>query len=298
MPSDDGVGCLMTGESAESQVLSGAVVDTPITTDYELDALANVIAEAAREDRWSDPRSLAADENAGDDWVRFGDPASWFQGRTIIQMGWAYTYDNENGIVSQEHVAPDLLLRYGVSPRLQLQFGWAGLVHTKVEDTLLELSDEFDDLDGPNVGAMLLLWRQDGIRPRLLIGASLPIDTEGDPFALEALQPATQVTYSWRPRESWRLSGTTGALWISDEDGRSLDFNQSFTMERSFDAGFGAYFGWNGLFAAGNRSDQHVLEIGTWFDLSPSKQLDFRFGRGMNESAPDVFTAVGLSFGY
>ena len=163
------------------------------------------------------------------------------RGRALIEGGYAYVTDSAGPYRASEHVVPDLLLRVGVTERLEVRDGWPGV---SIIDERGPLGDSSDTraLD-PNVGLMWDLFAQDGWVPQTAVLASLPITLAGDRFSMNSIQPLSGLLYQWRLTDALTLGGESSVAFprrgdhtcngngppastISDRAGRSVCYGK------------------------------------------------------------------------
>ncbi|TVS11904.1 MAG: hypothetical protein EA424_23205 [Planctomycetaceae bacterium] len=101
-----------------------------------------------------------------------------------------------------------MLLRFGLTDRLELRLGWPGYVSSDSDDPAIG-SGLTGTLD-PNVGLLYDLWGQRGWMPQAAVLAAIPVPLEGNPFALNSLQPLTQLMYSWETSDRTAVTGRSG----------------------------------------------------------------------------------------
>jgi hypothetical protein len=214
------------------------------------------------------------------------------QGRVQIEAGYVFTYDEAPGLRTWEHTVPDLLLRVGLTERLEVRVGWPGYVAT-IDDGPLGRIGSDRTLD-PNVGFMLDLFPQRGWVPQTAILASVPITLQGNPFAMESLQPLNQLLYAWYPTERWSFGGTTGFSLFEEEGDHFLQFQQSVNTDYLLTERLAAFVEWTVLVDHGSADDgqQHLLGGGLSFLWTDRLEVTWRAGVGLNERAPDFLTGV------
>ncbi len=214
------------------------------------------------------------------------------QGRVQIETGYVFTLNRADGAKTWEHAAPDLLFRVGLTERLELRLGWPGYVATIHEDaTGRTCSDRTLD---PNVGFMLDLFGQQGWIPQTAILASVPITVEGNPFALQSLQPLSQILYCWYLSDRLSFGGTTGMALFDDQGDHFIEFQQSVDIDYLVFDRLGAFVQWTVLADYGSADDgaEHMLGAGLAVLCNDHFQVSWRAAVGLNERAPDWLTGV------
>ena len=218
------------------------------------------------------------------------------EGRTQIEGGYSFACDRVDDAQATQHVVPDLLVRYGLTDRLELRIGWPGFVSTHYGEPLADRSR--DEVLDPNVGFLFDLWPQRGWLPQAAVLASVPITLRGNPFTMESLQPLTQALYCWRLNDRLTLGGTTGAALFRVDDDNFIQFQQTASLDWSATERMATFVEWEMLADHGSDDDgaQHLLGLGVCFLLTEQLQLTWRAGVGLNDRAPDFVT--GIYFAY
>ncbi|NQT12846.1 MAG: transporter [Planctomycetes bacterium] len=218
------------------------------------------------------------------------------RGRTQIEGGYALVLDQADGVRVTQHAFGDLLVRFGLTDRLEIRFGWPGYVTTDFDGTGVGGSSS-DTLE-PNVGFMLDLWPQQGILPQTAVLAAVPLTLEGNPFALESIQPLSQLLYRWQLSDRIAWGGTTGmALFDVAGDG-FVQFQQTVNLDGLVTRRLGLFAEWEMLVDHGSADDasQHMLGGGVSHLLTERMQITWKAGLGLNEPAPDFLADVRLSY--
>jgi hypothetical protein len=218
------------------------------------------------------------------------------RGRMQIEGGYALVFDRADGVRATQHAFPDLLVRFGLTDRLEIRFGWPGYVATDFDGPGIAGSSS-DTLE-PNVGFMFDLWAQQGILPQTAVLAAVPLTLEGNPSALESIQPLSQLLYRWQLTNRLACGGTTGlALFDVAGDG-FVQFQQTVNLDGLVTQRLGLFAEWEMLVDHGSADDaaQHMLGGGVSYLLTERVQITWKTGLGLNEPAPDFLTDLRLSY--
>jgi hypothetical protein len=212
------------------------------------------------------------------------------RGRVQIEGGYAFVYDAAEGSRVTEHTVPDLLLRVGLTERLELRIGWPGYVSTRYEGRLA--ADSTGRTLDPNVGFMFDLWPQQGPIPQTAVLAAVPITLEGDPTVMNSLQPLSELLYCWYLSDRLALGGTTGVALFRDDGDDFIQFQQSINLDVLLHDRLSTFAEWQ-LFADHGSVDdgpQHLLSAGLSWLWTDRFQVSWRAGGGLNDRAPDLLT--------
>jgi outer membrane putative beta-barrel porin/alpha-amylase len=220
------------------------------------------------------------------------------RGRVMLEGGYAYVTDSSAGTTITEHVVPDLLLRVGVTERIEVRIGWPGASVVN-QDSATGSSTTTTTLD-PNVGLMMDLWSQQGWLPQTAILGSVPITLGGNRFAMSSLQPVSALLYQWSLTDRLSVGGDSGlALYRADGD-HYLQWQQSVDADYLLTDRVGLFSQWQALADDGSDNDatRHMVSLGASWLCTDRLQITWRAGVGLNDPAPDFLADVrfGLLF--
>ncbi len=217
------------------------------------------------------------------------------QGRVQLEGGYVFVHDRVDETTVDQHILPDMLLRIGLTERLELRIGWPGYVSTNYDDSL-GCATESDTLN-PNVGFMLDLFPQEGWRPQTAVLAAVPITLDGNPLTMAGMQPLAEVLYCWYPRERWTVGGSTGFGLIEQAGDHYLQLEQVVNVDYLLTPRLGTFMEWAVLVDHASVDDgvQHLLSLGTSLLWTDTVQVSWRAGLGLNERAPDFLTGVRVA---
>ncbi len=218
--------------------------------------------------------------------------AGVFAGRVQLEGGYTFLADRSADTRIRQHVVPDLLLRYGLTERLELRLGWPGFVSTQYDGPAAPPS--FDDTLEPNVGFMWDALNQDGWVPQTALLAAVPITLEGNPFTMNSLQPLSQVLYCWYVSDRTSLGGTTGVALFREFGDHFVQLQQTADIDYLWSDRLSISAQWEVLVDHGSADDgtQHLLGTGMSFLWTQRLQTSLRLGVGLNERAPNFLTGI------
>lgn len=275
----------------------------PMVSDAELDLLADEIAFTLEQQTPSDENpirlvstSSTAESNRFLDRSYTRQTSTWSDllvGRTVLQLGYSYTRDELDDFLIETHTYPDMLLRYSVNDWLELRVGWAGWLDTTMTDELFDVSDQFTDTADPSVGAKFRITNQQGWRPGVQLIASLPLETDGNPFVLNSFQPTLSGIYGWNLTERLAFAGSSGLIRVDDENEEDFRFQQGLTLDFLVTKRFGGYL--ESAMLTTDDDPEFTLTGGNYWYLSDRIQMEYFVGFGLNEVAPDLQAGIGLT---
>lgn len=214
-------------------------------------------------------------------------------GHLQLESGYRLSDVPDAGTSRQSHLAPDLLLRFGVDERIELRTYLPGWVH----ESGVEGGTGFSDV---SVGAKLRLARERGLRPQsaLLVEAALPVGAD----ALTAGYPVPRLLFlaSHQLSERWSITWNLGpSLNRRRVDGRreeALDWNYAVAASAALSGGvtlFAEVFGADVDADLGR--DRRQAQAGATWLVGDRFQLDARAGAGLTRDEADWFVGFGLA---
>src|SRR5262249_43471505 len=124
-------------------------------------------------------------------------------------------------------------------------------------------------------------------------GVGLPTGTT-DIAGLGA-PPYVQFPWSWELDERWGLSGMVTAFFRPSEQGAKVAQVGTFVVERKLSARTAVFVEYVGDFPSRGGAS-HLFNSGAVYRITPTRQIDFHVGFGLNRNAPDYFFGLGYSF--
>jgi hypothetical protein len=218
------------------------------------------------------------------------------RGRMQVEGGYSLLYDRAGGVRATQHALPDLLLRWGLTDRLEIRIGWPGWVATHYDGP--GFSRSTDDTLDPNIGFMLDLWPQRGIVPQTAVLAAVPLTLEGNPFALDSFQPLSELLYRWQLTDRVGWGGTTGLALFDVAGDEFIQFQQTVGLDGLLTERLGLFGEWEMLVDHGSANDtsQHMLGGGVSFLATRRLQITWKTGLGLNDPAPDFLTDIRFAY--
>ncbi|HLA85893.1 MAG TPA: transporter [Thermoguttaceae bacterium] len=219
------------------------------------------------------------------------------RGRLQLESGWTYFHDQTGGLEFDAHRLPELLLRYGLTEKLELRLVWSGYMSycqhgPQPGETLL--LDGVTDMD---VGCKLKISKQSGWRPESALIACVTAPVGATAWTSSRVDTYLTYNYGWDITEQIFIGGSTGTWWTGYQGDHITTMYQSATLGMGLTERLGAFFEWYVLIFDGgqdNRPD-HFLDTGITYLVTEDFQLDWRIGAGLSESAEDLFTGAGFA---
>jgi hypothetical protein len=262
---------------------------------------------AAGENFAYEPPVAAGDEFADDtEWgspeAKFAD-LTWTQkiarltrGRTQLEGGYSYLRGSTGGVDWTQHAVPDMLLRFGLTDRLELRLGWPGYVSSDTDDPAI--GNGFTGTLDPNLGLLYDLWGQDGWLPQTAVLCTVPIPLEGNTFALNSLQPLTELMYSWQTSDRTAITLRSGFAIFDAAGDNYIQFQQSASFDVILKERLGTFVSWDMLADHGSWDDtsQHMAGGGLSYLLTERFAISWRSAVGLNSAAPDFLNDIRFAY--
>ncbi len=246
--------------------------------------------EFAEDTTWNSPEAMPK----GLAWTQ--KIARLARGRTQLEGGYSFLRGSAGGGDGTQHAFPDLLLRFGLTDRLELRLGWPGHVTGDVGDPTL--GGRFSRTLDPNVGLAYDLWGQRGVLPQTAVLAAVPILLAGNPFALNSLQPLTEVMYAWQSSDRTTITGRSGFAIFDAPGDNFTQFQQSLSFDVILTERLGTFVSWNMLADHGSWNDttQHMGGVGLSFLLTERFAISWRSAVGLNSTAPEFLNDIRFAY--
>lgn len=230
-----------------------------------------------------------ADTSVPADRPGFGDNATLVpQGHFVGEAGYRFD-DNQGG--GTTHTVPDVLLRTGINPNLELRLGLGGYVINAPGH------------DGPAnmfVGAKVRLVDEGRYTPVISVIPEVSLPTGDDDVASAKASPNLRFAWGKALTETFALSGNLNFSEVIDDDGDyNLETAASLSGGFSLTNRLSSYVEYYGIFPNGDQRrtgrDTHAINGGFAFLATPKTQFDIYAGTGLNDVTSDVFAGVGIA---
>jgi len=126
-----------------------------------------------------------------------------------------------------------------------------------------------------------------------VLGLNLPIGARrlaGRGSALYA-----QTSWSYELAEDWAVNGMETVSWFPADAARRTSGQSSISLERGLDSRSDAFIEYIADFGHGSAAVSR-FNAGAAYRLTPTSQIDFHVGAGLDRHAPSGFIGIGYSF--
>lgn len=219
--------------------------------------------------------------------------ASSTVGRGVTQFELGYTYARNDDAGTDQHSAPELLIRKGI---------WKDWFELRVAYTGFALADPIEEINGSDdlyLGCKIGLTPQCGCLPEMSIMPQMLVPTGSSAFTNDWVLPGVNWIWGWDLNERWGFAGNTQVNRAVDESQPSTFtiWTQSLALSTTLTDRLGVYGEWFGYAAEKGVEglDEQYLSGGMTVLFGKNVQWDFRGGVGLNDDSDDYFVGTGLS---
>ncbi len=209
-------------------------------------------------------------------------------GTLYIEAGYQYEF-NRSGLDTATSTLPQLVLRTGITDKLELDIVWDGVNR----DSLQGFPNETSEADLA-IGGKYRLFESESFNLTLLGLITAPIGSS--PSTSDNVDPLLGLLWDYGLSDKVGLFGVFQSTRLEDEDENSFIENQ---------LGLGVSYGHTDklvsfveYFAAipqsSDQDEQHIIDAGVTYLYSDDIQLDFSAGVGLNDETSH-FVSFGIA---
>jgi hypothetical protein len=213
-------------------------------------------------------------------------PETVLPGRLQIEGGYQFTADR--GVDS--HSMPLLLIRAGLTKKLEARVNWDGLSWTENDR---RFKPEANDM---SVALKANLSEQSRVLPAIGLLGSLSIPTGKGGSTSNGVDPTGGLLWSYNLAAGPSLFGTVLMSSVTGDDGRFFEAANAVGVALPINDRFGSFLEYFGLYRKGGGGAAHNLNGGLTCLLTDNLQLDINGGLGINGRADDFFLGTGFAF--
>lgn len=216
--------------------------------------------------------------------------------RGVLESSYSFV---DNRRKAETHSFPELLMRYGLTERIELRFG--GNYEVGGEGANVSGAGGAEALEGGGLvresqllyGLKLRLTEQQQWRPEssLILQGHTP--TSGS-------DPATAVSvgyvFGWELSDDWKLDSALRFGADSESHDRFEEWSPSVVLRKSLGERWNVHAEYFGHFTANKSEDivQHVFSPGVHYLITPNVEMGLRVGWGLNDQTAPFFSNVGV----
>jgi hypothetical protein len=210
-----------------------------------------------------------------------------------LETGLLFQSDRIDPTTAHDVSAPNVLLRLGVAPRLELRIDAEGFVEESLSTPGTARASGVSDVELA-IKYKLFDQEQVGLDIAIIPLISLPVGS--DDFTSGGYDPTVKLTWSRDLARGFGLGGNVIVSSITEAGARFTQTAISASLGHGLGEGWGGFwelYGASSLSRDGGRA--WLFDTGITHTLGANAQLDLSVGRGLTEDAPDWFIGVGFS---
>ena len=277
--------------------------DPPVASaarEAPVETLTRMTGENAAEfGRESEPDEIETDRDSFT-------PATTTAGRRRFIAESAYSVVDNRGI-KETHSAPELIVRYGLTDRIELRLGW----NYEVGGTGNETSGSVVSEAGPaGTGSRLIreyslaygvkvqVTGQQRWVPQSALVVQGFTPTGGSAGTSTVTDLAATYVAGWRFADRWKFDAAI-RYGTSTEDGDHFNlWAPSAVLKVPLGEKWAGHVEYFGLFSTGKERNftKHFVSPGLHYLITPNLEVGFRLGWGLNEQSARFFSNVGVGW--
>jgi hypothetical protein len=210
-----------------------------------------------------------------------------------LETGLLFQSDRVDPITAHDVSAPNVLLRLGVAPRLELRVGAEGVIAESLSTPGTGMTSGISDLE---LAIKYKLFDQEHAGLDIAVIPLLSLPMGSDAFTSGGYDPTVKLTWSRDLARGFGLGGNVIVSSITDDGARFTQTAVSASLGHGLGEGWGGFwelYGASALSRDGNSA--WLFDTGVTRALGTNAQIDVSVGRGLTEDAPDWFIGVGFS---
>jgi hypothetical protein len=222
-------------------------------------------------------------------------PRGFFQ----LEGGWTHTADEQNGETERSDDIGNLLLRIGLSKKMELRLGWNGF--TSRDRRAASIEDRQQGVRDADLGVKIKLTEQLGARPKVAFLGALVLPVGDDELTSSRFDPSFRFAFAHHLSDRLVVGYNLGMVWESEidlDDDRKLLSSGIYTLASgiAFTDSVAIYVELFGSIpASASGTPSHSFDTGFVWLVRPRLQLDIEAGVGLSGAAADWFVGAGLS---
>ena len=210
-------------------------------------------------------------------------------GAGVAQVEVGFTLDREGAF---RHLSgPELLLRSGISKRLEFRFGGDGFLAQAGDGEKWQKGHSDTEL-----GLKISIWKQRHYLPAFSIIPMISTPTGSHLFSSGSYDPTLKLAFSGDLPHGFSLGGNVNFSSLDSESGRTLQKAFSASLGHSIGAGFDAYWEIYGFSPWDETGAAWIANTGIARGVGTNAQWDLRVGKKITEAGPDWFVGAGFAF--
>lgn len=227
-------------------------------------------------------------------------PATSTAGANLCITEWSYSYIDNRHLPDTDSL-PELLVRYGIGPALELRVGWnweaggGGNVVSPIESSEGLIGRGFFTESHMLYGLKAAVSLQDGWIPRSCVILEGFIPTSGD---APASQPVATYAFGWLLPNSWRFDTAIRYAYGNEDNDAYNRWAPSTVLRIPLHERFQVHFGYFAVITQGSAVERSraFVSPGAHYNFTPNLELGVRVGWGITPEAANFFANTGFGW--
>jgi Putative MetA-pathway of phenol degradation len=218
-------------------------------------------------------------------------------GLTIVESSYSFI---DHRSVTGTHSFPELLVRYGMSDRIELRLGWnyeiGGGGDVSGDEGSADMGAGGIERDSKLLyGFKAAVTEQDGWRPRSVAILQGYTPTSGETTASDVV---FAYAFGWEFDNHWRLDSSIRYGTSHELRDEFNEWAPSVVLRIPLSEQWTIHVEYFGIFSQGAEQEfsRSYFSPGVHYLLTPNLELGVRVGWGLTEDAPRFFSNVGIGW--
>jgi hypothetical protein len=265
--------------------------------------------EALSEGRVAEPGGARSRENERDEIETDRDsftPATTTAGRNRLIVESAYSFVDNRGI-KETHSVPEMILRYGITERIEFRLGWnyeVGGVGNEASG--VDAADSDPTRSGSRLhrdytlayGTKVRLTDQDRWRPQTVVIVQAFTPTGVSTGGSTATQLIATYAAGWVFPNRWKFDAAIRYGTATEGGDHFNQWAPSAVLKVPIGEKWAAHVEYFGIYTTGKAQNptQHYISPGLHYLVTSNFEVGFRLGWGLNDQTPRFFSNVGVGW--
>ncbi len=228
-------------------------------------------------------------------------PATSTVGKDIWVAEWSYSFIQNRGEIVDTDSYPELLIRWGLSDRIELRVGWnyeiggGGNVVSAMESSEGLGGTLVSEESHVMYGLKGMLSEQQGWIPRSCVILEGFTPTSGDQ---PATQPVATYAFGWQLKNKWRWDWAMRYAQGVELLDTYNKWSPSTVLRIPLHEDFQIHLGYFGNFTEGREVERcrSFISPGAHYNFTPNLELGLRLGWGLTPDAANFFLNTGFGW--
>jgi hypothetical protein len=210
-----------------------------------------------------------------------------------LETGILFQSDSADPVTAHDTSLPNVLMRIGVSPRLELRIGGEGFLAESLSTPGSAMTTGASDLE---LGLKYKILDQSRAGVDFAVIPIVSIPTGSDGFTSGGVDPTVKFAVARDLPRGFGLGGNLIVASVTEDSHRFTQTSVSASLAHGLGAGWAGFwelYGASALSRDGGRA--WLFDTGVTHTFGKNVQIDVSVGRGLTTDAPDWFLGAGFA---